>query len=105
LFAPTLFVICLVGSFALRNNIGDVLVTCVFGILGYEMKKFEFSRIALVLGLLLGNMAETAFRQTLMTEGGWVNFFGRPISVGLFILIIATVTFPHIKAYYKAKKS
>lgn len=105
LFAPALFVICLVGSFALRNNIGDVLVTCVFGILGYEMKKFEFSRIALVLGLLLGNMAETAFRQTLMTEDGWVNFFARPISLGLFILIIVSVMLPHIKAYLKAKKS
>jgi len=105
LFAPILFVICLVGSFALRNNIGDVLVTCVFGILGYEMKKFEFSRIALVLGLLLGNMAETSFRQTLMTEGGWVNFFTRPISLGLFILIIASVTLPHMRAYFKAKKS
>jgi len=105
LFAPALFVICLVGSFALRNNIGDVLVTCVFGILGYEMKKFEFSRIALVLGLLLGNMAETAFRQTLMLENGWLNFFARPISLGLFALIIASIAFPHIKTYLKARKA
>lgn len=103
LFAPILFLICLIGSFALRNNIGDVLITVVFGFLGYEMRKFGFSRIALVLGLLLGNMAETSFRQTLMTESGFIGFFNRPISLGLLILVIASIVLPHIQAYYRMK--
>jgi putative tricarboxylic transport membrane protein len=105
LFAPILLVVCLVGSFALRNNVGDVLVTCLFGFLGYEMRKFGFSRIALVLGLLLGKMAETSFRQTLLMEGGFFAFFTRPISLGLLILIIASVVAPQIKTYRRMKQN
>lgn len=105
LFAPVLFLVCLIGSFALRNSIGDVMVTMIFGFLGYEMRKFGFSRIALILGLLLGNMAELSFRQTLMTEAGVTAFFTRPISVILFILIVLSVFLPFFKTYWRRKKN
>ena len=88
LFGPIILVVCMIGSFALRNNMGDVIVTVVFGLLGYEMRKFGFSRIALILGLLLGNMAEINFRQALMVQTFW-RFFTRPISLVLFLLIMA----------------
>lgn len=103
LFAPVLFVICLVGSFALRNSAEDVIVTFLFGILGYEMRKFGFSRIALILGLLLGNMAETSFRQTLMTEKGIMGFFTRPISLTVFLCILASVFLPLIRSYWRER--
>jgi len=105
LFAPILFLVCLIGSFALRNSIGDVMVTLIFGLLGYEMRKFGFSRIALILGLLLGNMAELSFRQTLMTEAGVMGFFTRPISVILFILILLSVFLPFFQTYWRRRKN
>jgi len=98
-----LFLVCLIGSFALRNSVGDVIVTLLFGILGYEMRKFGFSRIALILGLLLGNMAEISFRQTLMTEAKLLGFFIRPISLALFLLIIASVILPFIQSYRRRR--
>jgi putative tricarboxylic transport membrane protein len=104
LFAPILFLVCLIGAFALRNSVGDVFVTLVFGFLGYEMRKFGFSRIALIMGLLLGDMAETSFRQTLMTDAGLMGFFTRPISLILFIFIIGSVLLPYIQAYRKRRK-
>ena len=103
LFAPILLVVCLVGSFALRNSLGDVFVTLLCGFLGYEMRKFDFSRIALFLGLLLGDMAETSFRQVLMTDAKLLGFFTRPISLGLFVLIVASLTLPYIQSYRKRK--
>ena len=103
LFAPVLFVVCLIGSFALRNSIGDVIVTFLFGLLGYEMRKFGFSRIALILGLLLGNMAEISFRQTLMTEAGLMGFFIRPISLILFLATLASVILPLWQSYRRRK--
>jgi len=103
LFAPVLFVVCLIGSFALRNSIGDVIVTFLFGLLGYEMRKFGFSRIALILGLLLGNMAEISFRQTLMTEAGLLGFFIRPISLILFLSTLASVFLPLHQSYRRRK--
>jgi putative tricarboxylic transport membrane protein len=103
LFAPVLFVVCLIGSFALRNSVGDVIVTFLFGLLGYEMRKFGFSRIALILGLLLGNMAEISFRQTLMTETGLLGFFIRPISLILFLSTLASVLLPLFQSYRRRK--
>jgi len=95
-----IFVVCLIGSFALRNNMGDVFVTFLFGLLGYEMRKFGFSRIALILGLLLGTMAERSFRQALMTSTIW-RFFTRPISLVLFLAILAVLILPYVRAYRK----
>lgn len=103
LFGPVIFVVCLIGSFALRNSMGDVFVTIAFGLLGYEMKKFGFSRIALILGLLLGNMAETSFRQALMIDTIW-RFFTRPISLALFVLILILFIWPYLQGYRKKRK-
>ena len=103
LFAPVLLVVCLIGSFALRNSVGDVIVTFLFGLLGYEMRKFGFSRIALILGLLLGHMAEISFRQTLMTEAGVLGFFIRPISLILFLSTLASVILPLFQSYRRRK--
>lgn len=104
LFAPILLLVCLIGSFALRNSMGDVVVTIVFGLLGYEMRKFGFSRIALLLGLLLGHMAEVSFRQTLMTRGGAMSFVTRPISLTLLLCTLASLLLPKIYSYVRARR-
>jgi putative tricarboxylic transport membrane protein len=103
LIGPVIFAVCTIGAFALRNNVGDVVVTVLFGLLGYEMKKFGFSRIALILGLLLGNLAETSFRQALMVKSFW-GFFTRPLSLSLFLIIILLFASPYIKSYLKRRK-
>jgi putative tricarboxylic transport membrane protein len=103
LIGPVIFAVCMIGAFALRNNVGDVVVTVLFGLLGYEMKKFGFSRIALILGLLLGNLAETSFRQALMVKSFW-GFFTRPLSLSLFLIIILLFASPYIKSYLKRRK-
>jgi putative tricarboxylic transport membrane protein len=104
LFGPVIFVVCLIGSYALRNSIGDAIVTVIFGLLGYEMRKFDFSRIALILGLILGGLAERSFRQALMSESGMAGFFTRPISLTLFLLIILLFALPYLQSYWKIKR-
>jgi putative tricarboxylic transport membrane protein len=103
LFAPILFLVCLIGSFALRNSIGDVFVTLGFGLLGYEMRKLGFSRISLLLGLLLGHMAEIAFRQTLMTEAGAMGFITRPISLGILLCTVASLFLPYLQSHLRRR--
>lgn len=104
LFGPIIFVVCLIGAYALRNSMGDVFVTVLFGLLGYEMRKFGFSRIALFLGLLLGGMAEISFRQALMSKAGTAGFFTRPISLVLFLTMLVMITYPYIRAYRKRRR-
>jgi putative tricarboxylic transport membrane protein len=104
LFGPIIFVVCLIGSYALRNSMGDAIITIIFGLLGYEMRKFGFSRIALILGLLLGKIAEINFRQVLLTDVGIAGFFTRPISLVMFLIMLALFISPYIQGYRKRKR-
>jgi putative tricarboxylic transport membrane protein len=74
-----------VGAFTVNNNLFDVWMMLGFGVLGYAMKKLRYPIVPLVLGLVLGRLAENSLRQALTISGGNFSiFFTRPISA-LFI--------------------
>lgn len=88
LVATVILFISLLGSYAFRGSIFDSLSSFLFGITGYLMIKYDFSRPTLILGLILGRVLELNLHQSLiMTDAGMVIFFLRPISVTLFLLI------------------
>lgn len=89
LLAPLIFVISTAGTLADRNMIFDVFVVIVFGILGYFLLKTGFPLVPLVLGFILGPMAESELRRALLISNGELTqFLDSPIAV---ILIILTV--------------
>ncbi len=78
---PLILLFCLIGSYSLNNNVGDVIVMWIFGVLGFLMKKFQFEPAPLVLALVLGPMLEENLRQSLIiSAGSFVLFFTRPLS-------------------------
>lgn len=90
-------VLCIVGSYALQNNITDVLYMLIFGILGYFLEKADYPVSPMILGLILGPLVETNFRQGLIIAGSFsklfISFFTRPISLILIILVTASFIF------------
>jgi len=92
LLSPIIFVVCFLGAYAIRNQIWDVVAAMLFGFLGYFMLKYDFSRVTLVIGLILGELTETTFLQTLKSMGIGV-IFTRPISIALVIAILGTLFF------------
>jgi putative tricarboxylic transport membrane protein len=81
ILTPVIVVICAIGAFAVHSNLMDVLYLLPFGIIGYLFKKLDYPLAPLVLALVLGDMAESAFRQSLiMSQGTLLIFFERPIS-------------------------
>lgn len=99
LIIPAILVVSLVGSFAIRNSLGDVMVTLLFGFVGYAMLTYDFSRIALVIALILGPIAERAFLQSRMiSDVGYLIFVTRPISLILIVLTVLTLLLPFIRA-------
>ncbi|KJS01978.1 MAG: hypothetical protein VR68_04055 [Peptococcaceae bacterium BRH_c4a] len=96
ILAPVIVTLTVIGSYALGNNIYDVWTMVAFGILGYFMKNHGYHPAALVLGLILGPMAEKGFRQSLVLSNGNLleYFFTRPISVTLIVLIVLTMVGP-----------
>ncbi len=86
-------VLSVVGAFGVRNNIADVYICLSFGVLGYLMKRFDFPSAPLVLGVILGPLAERYFMTSLANyDDDLTIFFTRPISAtilafaGLFVL-------------------
>lgn len=89
LLVPIVGLLSFVGAFAYRNSILDVLLMLTFGFLGYLMVKNKFPLACMVLGIILGNMAESNFfRAIRISHGSYSIFFTRPISLVLFIVVL-----------------
>ena len=103
IIAPMIFALSLLGAYASEGLYHDVILALVFGIIGYFMNKFGFTRTPLVIALVLGGMAQQTFHQTLMSTG-IQGFFIRPISLGIFILTIVMLILPFVKAWRNKKE-
>ena len=80
-------ILCMVGSYAVRNSIFDVMIMIIFGFIGYLMQKIQMPVAPVVFGLVLGPLLEENIRRSLIVSAGdWSVFFERPISL-IFILI------------------
>lgn len=96
--APVIIVIGLTGAYTLNGQIGDLLMATIFGVFGLFMVMYSYSRIALIIGLILGAMAETAFIQTIKAyDAGAFVILTRPISGTLVILLLVIFGYPIIK--------
>ncbi|WP_349667503.1 tripartite tricarboxylate transporter permease [Lacrimispora sp.] len=87
LLTALLMVICCAGAFAIANTVFDVHIMLIFGVIAYVMSKFEFPAVPIVLGMVLGPIAESNLRNALtMSNGSWSIFIKRPICLGFIIL-------------------
>ena len=90
---PIIVVLCVVGSFAIHCSFADVHIAFAFGILGYFLRRFGFPLGPLVIGIILGPIADSNLRRSIMLAEGHllIELLGRPISVVLLIVIILSI--------------
>jgi putative tricarboxylic transport membrane protein len=88
---PVVMVCCVVGSFALNNRITDLYLLGFIGLLGYALKAMDYPLAPLVLGVILGPIAETNLRRALMTDSDWSLFVTRPVSLIFLIAALLSV--------------
>ena len=92
ILAPVVLCLCAVGSYAVHNSTFDVAVMAVFGILGFLMLKTGFPQAPLLLGLILGPLAESNFRRALsLFKNDFSVFVTRPISCGILLLALFVI--------------
>ena len=97
ILVPIILVISFIGAYAVNSSLFDVGLALIFGVVGYFLTKFEFPLPPIILGLILGPIAEESLRQSLVvSNGSWTIFITKPISA-LFLLI--TVAIVVRKAY------
>jgi putative tricarboxylic transport membrane protein len=93
ILSAALVILMLIGSYSLRNSTLDMLVVVCSGLVGYVMKQANLDRTLVILGLVLGPILESNFRQSLeMSMGSLLIFAQRPITrILLFILLVVYI--------------
>ena len=97
---------CFVGAFAARNNTSDLYVIAAFGLIGFLFERFKFPIAPLVLGTILGPLAEDNFMTTMVSfNNDWTVFFTRPISLIILAVAAIGVFYPAIRSTYAKRKT
>jgi len=98
--APLIVFMTIIGSFSIRNNMLDVYVMVGMGLLGYILYQLDFHPGPIVLGMILGPIAEKGLVQSMMlakSQGSIIGvFFTRPISAVLILLCLISAFFPFV---------
>jgi putative tricarboxylic transport membrane protein len=104
ILAPIIFVLCLVGGYAPTQNMHDVWLILIFGIVGYLMRKLDYPLAPAVLAIVLGPLAETSMRQALlMSDGNLMIFIERPISGPIMGGAVVLFLLPLLKLFRKSR--
>ncbi|WP_274424732.1 tripartite tricarboxylate transporter permease [Chelativorans sp. YIM 93263] len=95
LLAPALFVLAVVGTYALSNNWFDVVIMLGLGVFGFIATLAAIPVYPMVIGVILGPLLESETRRALVISGGdWMTFLTRPVSAVLVILAVTILVLP-----------
>lgn len=92
LFMPIIGILCIIGSYSLGINIWNLYLMLPVGIISYFLIEMGYPIAPLVIGVILGPMADENLRRALMvSQGSFLPIFTRPVSLILFLVIVWTV--------------
>ena len=96
---------CFIGAFAARNNLSDLYVIAAFGVLGFLFERWRFPIAPLVLGSILGPLAENTFMTTMISfDNDWTVFFTRPVAGAVMAGAILAFVVPVIRDLTRRRK-
>lgn len=88
---PGVVAICCMGAFSIRSSVFDVAVMLIFGIIGYLFDRMKVPTTPMVIGLLVGSLAENGFRRATILEGGSYAWILQPLPLVLLILSLVSL--------------
>lgn len=105
---PTISLATILGTFALRNSITDVLIMMILGTMGYLLKQVGIGPAPIVLGLILGSIAEIGFVQSMLRGAAYpyplLKLFENPLSHILIAMTVLSVAWPYLSDFYRGMK-
>src|SRR3954469_19846599 len=102
---PCILFFCCVGTYSVNNNLDDIYITSLFGLMGYLFMRLELDAAPLMLGFILGPMLEENFRRALLlSRGSFGTFVSRPISGSLLSLIGIFIVWQVVSFVLQARK-
>jgi putative tricarboxylic transport membrane protein len=98
---PLIVMITLVGAYSVNYSVSDIIITIIFGVIGYLMKKFDYPGAPLILSFILTPLVEQSLRQSLLiSDGSFAIFLDHPISALILAVAILILIFPVIKGRF-----
>jgi putative tricarboxylic transport membrane protein len=92
ILAPSIVLICAIGVYSMKNNIDDVVMMVLFGVVGYVLRKLQFELGPILLAFVLGRILERSLRQALLISRGDLSIFlTKPISAALLGIAAAMI--------------
>lgn len=102
---PIITVLCTMGSFAIANSPFDIMIMIAFGLFGYFAKRFDFPIPPMTIGLVLGYLAESNLRRSLLiSKGSLMIFVTRPVSLVILIISFLSLFYPVLKKAAGSRK-
>ncbi len=93
-----------VGVYGMRQSAFDLFLMYAVGLLGVLMRRFDFPTAPVIVGLILGPLAEAQLRNALaIGEGQWTVFLQRPMSAALLALVVAVLLGPRLWALWRRR--
>jgi putative tricarboxylic transport membrane protein len=103
IMGPVIIMVCAVGAYTVHSSFLDVAMMLVFGVVGYLFKKLKYPLAPLVLALVLGDMAESSFRQSmLLSQGSLTIFWSNPLVGSIAGLAVLMLVWPAFGALRRA---
>jgi len=86
-----------VGAYGMRQSAFDLVLLYGIGLLGVVMRRFDFPTAPVVVGMILGPLAEAQLRNAVsIGEGSFLVFLQRPMSLALLVIVLAVVLLPRV---------
>ncbi|AGW92467.1 MULTISPECIES: tripartite tricarboxylate transporter permease [Cupriavidus] len=94
------------GAYGIRQSWFDLLLLFVIGLLGMVMRRFDFPTAPVIVGMILGPMAEKQLRNALsIGQGDWTLFLRQPISASILALTVAVVVIPRLLRWHALRST
>lgn len=95
-----ILVFATIGTYGISNSVIDLVLLYVIGIIGFLMRRFDFPTAPVVIGMILGPLAEQEFRRAMtISNGDWTVFFTQPLSAGLLALALVGLAGPKLYTF------
>jgi putative tricarboxylic transport membrane protein len=107
--APLLYagilVFATIGTYGISQSWIDLVLLYILGFIGFLMRRFDFPTAPVIIGMILGPLAEAEFRRAMtISNGDWTVFFTQPLSASLIALAAILLVGPRLRAFFRNRK-